>query len=135
MTDSVAATWWTTPCAEPIAGTKDPHLYRYGAHAKEFIANVTVGPGTYYVCVKFAATRGIDTKKNPVSVEICGKRVLTKMDVAGKAGGTNKAFDMVFNDIAPRNGVIDIRFVGGDPDKPGSGDAFIQALEVGPGRE
>ena len=133
MTDSVAATWWSTPCPEPIAGTKDPQLYRYGAHAKEFIANVTVGPGTYYVRLKFAATRGIDTKKNCVTIEICGKRVVTKMDVAATAGGPNKAVDLVFNNIAPRNGVIDVRFVGGDPDKPGSGEAFVQALEVGPG--
>jgi hypothetical protein len=133
MTDSVAATWWATPCPEPIANTKDPELYRYGAHAKEFIANVTVGPGTYFVRLKFAATRGIDTKNNCVSVEICGKRVVTKMDVAATAGGPNKAVDLVFNNIAPRNGVIDVRFVGGDPDKPGSGEAFVQALEVGPG--
>jgi hypothetical protein len=132
MTDSVAATWWTTPCAEPIGGTKDPQLYRYGAHAKEFIANVTVGPGTYYVRLKFAATRGIDTKKNCVTIEICGKRVVTKMDVAATAGGPNKAVDLVFNNIAPRNGAIDVRFVGGDPDKPGSSEAFVQALEVGP---
>ncbi len=133
MTDSVAASWWTTPYPEPIAGTKDPQLYRYGAHAKEFIANVTVGPGTYHVRLKFAATRGIDTKKNCVTIEICGKRVATKMDVAATAGGPNKAVDLVFNNIAPRNGVIDIRFLGGDPDKPGSGEAFVQALEVGPG--
>jgi hypothetical protein len=133
MTDSVAATWWTTPCTEPIANTKDPDLYRYGAHAKEFIANVTVGPGTYYVRLKFAATRGIDTKKNCVTIEICGKRVATKMDVAATAGGPNKAVELVFNNIAPRNGVIDVRFLGGDPDKPGSGEAFVQALEVGPG--
>jgi hypothetical protein len=133
MTDSVAATWWTTACPEPIAGTKDPQLYRYGAHAKEFIANVTLGPGTYHVRLKFAAARGIDTKKNCVSVEICGKRVVTKMDVAATAGGANKAVDLVFNNIAPRNGVIDVRFLGGDPDKPGSGEAFVQALEVGPG--
>jgi len=133
MTDSVAATWWTTPCPEPISGTKDPQLYRYGAHAKEFIANVTVGPGTYCVRLKFAATRGIDTKKNCVTVEINGKRVVTKMDVAATAGGPNKAADLVFNNIAPRNGVIDVRFLGGDPDKPGSGEAFVQALEVGPG--
>jgi hypothetical protein len=134
MTDSVAAAWWTTPCPEPIAGTKDPQLYRYGTHANEFISNVTVGPGTYYVRLKFAATRGIDTKKNCVTVEICGKRVLTKLDVAAKAGGPNKAFDLTYNNIAPRNGVIDIRFLGGDPDQPGSGEAFVQALEVGPSR-
>ena len=132
MTDSVAASWWTTPCTEPIAGTNDPQLYRYGAHAKEFTANVTVGPGTYYVRLKFAATRGLDTRKNCVTVEICGKRVLTKLDVAAKAGGPNKALDLVFTNIAPRNGIINVRFLGGDPDKGIPGEAFVQALEIAP---
>ncbi|MGQ9575946.1 MAG: malectin domain-containing carbohydrate-binding protein [Thermoguttaceae bacterium] len=135
MTDSVAAAWWTTPCPEQITGTKDPELYRYGVHAKEFVANVTVGPGKYYVKLCFAATRGLDTSRNRVSVEICGKRVVTAMDVAQKAGGPNKALDLVYSDITPRNGVIDIRFLGGEPDQPGSGEAFVQAVEVGPAAE
>ncbi len=133
MADSVAASWWTTPCPEPITGTKDPQLYRYGAHVRDFTVNVTVGPGKYCVRLKFAATRGQDPKRKCVSVEINGQRVVTRMDVAATAGGPNKAVDLVFNDIAPRNGVIDVRFLGGDPDQGIRGEAFCQAIEVGPG--
>jgi len=133
MADSVAATWWTTPASGPIEGTKDPDLYRYGVHAKDFTVNVTVGPGTYHVRLKFAATRGLDPRTNCVTVQINGREVVRKMDVAATAGGPNRAIDLVFNDISPRNGVIDLRFLGGDPDKKIVGEAFVQAIEVGPG--
>jgi hypothetical protein len=55
------------------------------------------------------------------------------MDVAATAGGSNRAVDLVFNDLEPRNGVIDFRFTGGDPKAGIAGEAFLQALEVGPG--
>ncbi len=61
MTDSVAQSWWTTPAPLPVMATSDEELYRYGVHGKEFCVNVTVGPGTYYVRLKFAANRGLDT--------------------------------------------------------------------------
>ena len=61
MTDSVAQSWWTTPAPLPVMATSDAELYRYGVHGKEFCANVTVGPGTYYVRLKFAANRRLDT--------------------------------------------------------------------------
>jgi hypothetical protein len=38
----------------------------------------------------------------------------------------------VFRDIAPRNGVIDIRFSGGDAEHGVPGEAFVQAIELGP---
>ena len=133
MADSVAATWWTTPAAGPIEGTKDPDLCRYGVHAKDFTVNVTVGPGTYHVRLKFAAARKLDPKTNCVTVQLNGREVVRKMNVEATAGGPNKAVDVVFNDVAPRNGVIDIRFLGGEPDKKIAGEAFVQAIEVGPG--
>ena len=133
MADSVAATWWTTPAAGPIEGTKDPDLYCYGVHAKDFTVNVTVGPGTYHVRLKFAAARKLDPKTNCVSVQINGREVVRKMNVEATAGGPNKAVDLVFNDVAPQSGVIDLRFLGGGPDKKIAGEAFVQAIEVGPG--
>ena len=133
MKDSVAESWWTAPCRSPADGTKDPDLYRYGVHAKEFIVNVTVGPGTYYARLKFAATRGRDTCQHCVTIALNGQEVVRKMDVAATAGGPNRAVDLVFNNISPRNGVIDIRFTGGDPAQGIDGEAFCQAIEVGPG--
>ena len=132
-TDSVAAAWWTQPARTPIDGATDPELYRYGAHAKEFWANVTVGPGTYYVRLKLAATRGWDPATNCVSVALNGQPVVNKMDVCATAGGPNRAVDLVFNDVAPQNGTIEVRFTGGDPAQGIAGEAFVQAIEVGPG--
>ena len=133
MVDSVTGSWWTTPVKQPIAGSSDPELYRYGVHAKEFCTNVTVGPGIYHVRLKFAATRGLDTCQNCVTVVIDGKEVVRKMDVAATAGGPNRAVNLVFHGIQPRNGVIDICFSGGDPSIGVAGEAFAQAIEVGPG--
>ena len=147
LVDSVEKSWWTTPVAEPIENTKDQELYRYGVHAPEFVANFTVGQilraaqndkgaGKYYVRMKFAAVRGIDTSVNRSNVSINGKTVVAGLDVGAKAGEPNKAVDLVFNDIEPKNGVIEIRFAG-IPQVRGECvercDAFVQAIEVGPG--
>jgi hypothetical protein len=45
--------------------------------------------------------------------------------------------DLVFNDLEPRNGIIEIRLTGSERVENGNtmrGEAFLQALEVGPGR-
>jgi hypothetical protein len=39
-----------------------------------------------------------------------------------------RAVDLVFNGIAPQNGIISIRFTG-----PKGGEAIVQAIEIGPG--
>jgi hypothetical protein len=134
--DTVAACWWTNAVAEPITGTPDPELYRYGCHAGDFWANITVGPGTYFMRLKFAATRGLDTRKNCFNIHLNGKEVVRSLDVAATAGGPNKAVDLVFNHVAPENGVLKIRFTSqrvAEGDQVLRGEAFIQAIEVGPG--
>jgi hypothetical protein len=138
--DSLREVWWINPShlkykygTVEISNTSDPELYGYGIHAPEFVVNVTVGPGKYYARLKLAGTRGVDTKTNCVTILINGQEVVSKMDIAATAGGANKAMDLIFNDIAPRNGVIDIRFIGGDPAAGKPGEAILQALEVGPG--
>jgi hypothetical protein len=127
--DSVAKAWWTTPTTGPIAGTPDPDLYRYGIHGRELVVNITVGPGTYHARLKFASGRGLDSRKTRVTIAINGKTVASQMDVAATAGGSDRAVDLVFDGIEPRNGVIDVRLTSGNP----TGEAFVQALEVGPG--
>ncbi len=49
-------------------------------------------------------------------------------DIAATAGGRGKAVDLVFNDLMPEHGVIAIRFW-----NRFSGDAMVQAIEIGPG--
>jgi len=134
--DTVAACWWTNAVTEQIAGTADPELYRYGYHARDFWVNLTVGPGKYFLRLKFAATRGIDTQKNCFNICLNGREVARNVDVAATAGGPNKAVDLVFDHVVPENGVISIRFTSprvAEGDQVVRGDAFVQAIEVGSG--
>ena len=57
--------------------------------------------------------------------------------MAATVGSPNRAADLVFEDIAPSNGIIEIRFTAArtsDGDKTVRGEAFVQALEIGLGR-
>ncbi|HOX59245.1 MAG TPA: malectin domain-containing carbohydrate-binding protein [Candidatus Paceibacterota bacterium] len=136
LRDTVSDCWWTNAVTEPITGTPDPELYRYGYHARDFWVNLTVGPREYYVRLKFAATRGLDTGKNCFDIHLNGRKVVERLDVAATAGGPNKAADLVFNGVKPKDGIIEIRFTGlltGDGDQTLRGEAFVQAIEIGPG--
>jgi hypothetical protein len=95
-----------------------------------------VGPGKYHVRLKFAATRGLDTRTNCFDVLLNGNPVAEKLDVSATAAGPNKAADLVFNDVTPRNGIIEIRLkapAGSNTNSQNQAQAFLQALEVGPG--
>jgi len=127
-TDSVAKTWYTMRQAVFVSNTSDPELYRYGVHWKDFTVNVTVGPGIYHARLKFAETQCDGPGKRGISIDINGRRVVERFDIYATAGGANRAVDLVFNGIQPRNGVIDIRFLG----VPGW-DAMVQAMEIAPG--
>lgn len=133
MQDSVERTWWTQPTSGAIEQTSDPDLYRYGIHGSDLIVNTTVGPGRYYAKLKFAACRGLDTCNNCITIQLNGREVVRKMDVAATAGGPCRAADLVFDNIEPRNGTIDLRFLGGDRASGIAGEAFVQSLEIGQG--
>ncbi len=126
--DSVS-TWWTEPCPKEIINTPDSELYRYGVHAQEFWVNVTVGPGKYYAKLKFTATER-QKCNGPMTILVNGKEVISNLDVEKAAGGLYKALDKVVDNIKPQNGIIEIRlkYTG----KETNGEAFIQAIEVGP---
>jgi len=126
--DSVAAAWWTDP-ADPVAGTADPTLYQYGVHAPELVVNLTVGPGAYDLRLLFTATRGFDTAASRAAILVNGLEMVSDLDVAEEAGGPNRALDLRFRSIRPRNGVIEVRLLG--TGKPGA-EAFLQALELVP---
>jgi len=134
--DTVAGCWWTNAVAEAITSTTDPELYRYGYHASDFWVNITVGPGEYFVRLKYAATRGIDTRKNCFNISLNRHEVVRNLDVTATAGGSNKAVDLVFNHVAPENGVLNVRFTSqrvAEGDQAVRGEAFVQAIEIGPG--
>ena len=134
--DTVAACWWTNAAPGEISGTADPELYRYGVHGREFWVNLTVGPGRYHAHLRFAATRGLDTRTNCFDIRINGQAVVERLDVAATAGGANRAVDLVFNDLTPKNGILEIRFTAArisNTNTTARGEAFVQALEIGPG--
>jgi hypothetical protein len=130
-TDAVAKTWWTMRQAVIITGTTDPELYQYGIHAPDFTVNVTVGPGHYDVRLKFAETQYHHANQRSMTIYINDQPAVENLDVLAKAGKANKAVDLVFSNIQPKNGVIEIRFQGNLIDDC-SGEAMIQAIEVGP---
>ena len=128
LSDPVEKHWWK----EPFELTKkmvDSELYKYGVHAPEFWVNVTVGPGTYKVNLKFAERRAEnDLLKGKMDVLINGNKVVKDLDVVEKARGYGKALDLSFGPVNPKNGVIEIRFKAASEGK----EAMIQALEVIP---
>ncbi len=135
-TDTVKESWWTERRSMYIGRTQDQELYRYGVHGKEFWANITVGPGKYYVLLKFAETplhefleKNKEGKRitHTFDVLINDKKVMSDVNIADAAHGLFKAYDRVFPDIEPENGTIEIWFVGKDEQ-----GAMVQAIEVGP---
>lgn len=144
--DSVAASWYTQRRQLQITSTDDPELYRYGIHGRDFWVDFTVGPGTYHVRLKFAETRNIDPRQRVFNIAINGGEVARDFDIASTAlkgqstttqptgwghatwTGLNRAVDLVFNDVQPKNGVISIRLA-----NPSDGEAIVQAVEVAPG--
>jgi hypothetical protein len=132
-TDSVARTWWTTKRSLSIAGTEDPELYQYGVHAPEFVVNITAGPGRYRVRLALAETQDAAAGQRIMTIQINGVKVAGQLDVFAQAGGPNKAFDLICNDVSPQNGIIQIRFAG-DVVKGAQCEAMIQAIEVTPAR-
>lgn len=130
---------WTERRTMYIGNTEDPELYRYGIHGKAFWVNVTVGPGKYKVRLLFANTplhwfleqdpEGGFVKR-VLNADINGERVISEMNVDEAAGGTFRAYDAVFENIEPKNGIIEVRLTG-----CGEREAILQALEVVPMRE
>ena len=74
--------------------------------------NVTVGPGKYGVQLKFAAINGAATYRHDVGFDIIinEKTVVHNFNVIVTAKDTNKAVDLIFKDITPLNGIIQILF-------------------------
>jgi hypothetical protein len=136
LTDAVAKTWWTMRQAVFIGGrrdtVKDQELYRYGVHYKDFRVPLTVGPGVYHVRLKFAETQFDRPRERAMTIWINGQKVVEGFDVLATAGGQNLPVDLVYNNIQPKNGIIEIRLAGVE-DIGRRGEAMVQALEVGPG--
>ena len=131
---NTVAECWMSEAKNIMTGTSDPELYRYGYRASDFWVNITVGPGKYGVRLKFAATQDANRYQNGFDIIINEKTVVHNLNVIATAKSTNKAVDLVFKNIVPHNGIIQIRFKGLPFPKGNStenGEAFVQALEIG----
>jgi hypothetical protein len=153
MTDTVAHSWWTMRQAVLVAGTRDEELYRYGVHARDFVVNISVAPGTYFARLKFAENQFREAGRRAVTILLNDQPIVSRMDVWATAAkseafkaalrnpGTyarqrnpvHRAVDLVFNDIKPRNGIIELRFRGEDIEGIPT-EAILQALEIGLGK-
>ncbi len=133
--DVVKEAWWTNRRSMYIGNTPDEEIYRYGVHAPELWANITVGAGTYYVKMKFADTplhpfleRDKDGKPitHTVDIKINEEEVVSDMNIAQAAGGTYLAVDKIIKNVKPQNGMIEVYVIGQNEN-----GAAIQAMEVG----
>lgn len=151
-TDIVAKTWWTMRQSLFIKETPDEELYRYGVHWRDFTVNLTVAPGTYHARLKFAETQFNRPGERAMDIYINGKLMVQGFDVyaTARAAARQKALstakegslsssnlgtpavDLVFNNLEPKDGIIEVRFVGDFIDGQRQ-DAMVQAIEVGPG--
>jgi Malectin domain len=133
--DPVARHWWVMARVEAslIAGTKDPELYLYGVHGPELTVNVTVGPGTYRARLKFAETECTAPGQRLFTIYMNGEKKASGVDLFVRAGGANKAVDLVFDSLQPKHGIIEVRLVG-DTQAGRGNEAILQALEVEPMR-
>jgi len=141
LTDVVAKTWWSVRQAvfvreQTDAGSlrfaKDQELYRYGIHWKDFTVNLTVGPGTYHVRLKFAEQQCSGPRQRAMTIYINDQKMVEGFDVFATAGAADQVADLVYNAIQPQNGVIAIRFTGESIEGRPT-EAMVQAIEVGPG--
>ncbi len=133
--DTVERCWWHRRRSMYIGGTTDAEIYRYGVHAPEFWANLTVAPGIYRVRLHWADTPETpwveregkwEPVSRPTTVFINGRMVIENLQVR-KEVGTFRACTREFRDIHPENGVIELRF----RSTPGH-EAMIQAAEIVP---
>jgi hypothetical protein len=93
---------------------------------------VTVAPGTRYVRLKFAEHQYSGPRQRAMTIYINEQKMVEGLDLFATAGAANRAVDLVYNQIQPRNGVIAIRFVGESIEGRPT-EAMVQAIEVGSG--
>ncbi|MEO8764172.1 MAG: malectin domain-containing carbohydrate-binding protein [Ginsengibacter sp.] len=120
---------WMKETMNNITNTPDPELYRFGCKSNDFWVNITVGPGKYGVRLLFAITQEEVDYKTGFDIIINEKTAVKNFNLPGTAKGLNSAVDLVFPDIAPNKGIIQIRFKANNEIKT---NAFVQALEIDP---
>ncbi|MBS1851510.1 MAG: hypothetical protein JST79_11395 [Acidobacteria bacterium] len=135
MTDAVGLTWWTIKqdaMMDIERPMKDRTLYQYGVHYSDFRVPLTVGPGLYHVRLKFSENQITGPRQRAMTIRINDQVMVEGFDIFATAGEGHKAVDLVFNNIKPKNGIIELRFTG-DAILGVQREATVQAIEIGPG--
>lgn len=146
LDDPIAKTWYAHPKRLHITGTDDPELYRYGMHAKEFTAYITMGPGSYRLRLLLMERRRAKASSRLMDIYVNGRRWLQNLDIAATAvarqpttspsdstdktvnvTGMHQATEVVLENIRPANGVIAVRVAGVN-----DAEAVLSAIEVTP---
>lgn len=63
------------------------------------------------------------------------RSAVERFDASATTGGLDRAVELVFHGLEPRNGIIEVRFTGAERlegEKTVRDEAFLQALEIGP---
>jgi hypothetical protein len=82
--------------------------------------------------LKFAENQFTGPGQRAMTIWINDQMVTKGFDIFATAGAAQTPVDLVFNNIKPKNGIIEIRFAG-ETALGHQQEATVQALEIGPG--
>jgi len=127
LADIVPGAWYTHPVRNVVPNTRDPELYRYGAHAKDLTLYFTVAPGVYTLRLHFMEDRHIPAEQRLVTIRVNGVMAAEHLDIAAAAEGYYRAFVWRMPQVEPRNGVVEVQLIG-----EGQAEAVVRAAEIVP---
>lgn len=116
----------------PILNTPDQALYQTGKlwmNPSQGSYDFNVPDGQYQLTLKFSEYYCVAAGQRVVNIAVNGLPVTQNFDIFASAGGQNKAFDLIFNNVSPQNGQIVVGF------SPGNGSApnpIISAIQIIP---
>jgi hypothetical protein len=127
LADIVPGAWYTHPVRNVVSNTRDPELYRYGAHAKDLTLYFTVAPGVYTLRLHFMEDRHIPAEQRLVTIRVNGVMAAEHLDIVAAAEGYYRAFVWRMPQVEPRNGVVEVQLIG-----EGQAEAVVRAAEIVP---
>ncbi|MCE5300097.1 MAG: alpha-galactosidase [Spirochaetia bacterium] len=100
-----------TSTARIIKAKSDAQLYVTERWEGDFAYNLPVLPGKYTVTLKFAEVYLAEPGQRIFDIFINGVKVKENFEILKEADGFAKAVDLTFNDIEPKDGTVQVRFV------------------------
>lgn len=107
-----------------IAGTSDPTLYQSQRFAADFGYWFLVPNGSYRISLRFAELYYTGVFRRQFNVVVNGVTQVANLDVYLLAGGGNKAYDVVIDNMPVTNGLLQVDFA------TVFGGAVVNAIQV-----